>query len=52
MERGLVMADTSASEGGCKADWRDNIFRSFGFFVLVLLVGQLQSLNFPIILWG
>lgn len=53
MERGLLMADTSTSKGGWKADLKDNIFRSFGSFMsLVLLVGQLQSLNFPVILWG
>lgn len=51
MERGLLMADTSTSKGGWKAAWRDNIFRSFGFFMsLVLLVGQLQSLSFLVIL--
>lgn len=53
MERGLLMADTSTSKGDWKAGWKDNIFRSFGFFMsLVLLVGQLRSLNFPVILWG
>lgn len=52
MERGLLMADTNTSRGW-KAGWRENICRSFGFFMsLVLLAGQLQSLNFPVILWG
>lgn len=52
MERGLLVADTSPSKGGWKAGWRVNICRSFGSSMsLVLLAGELQSLNFPVILW-
>lgn len=52
VEKGLLVADASSSEGGWKAGWRENIWRSFGFFMsLVLLGGEVQSLNFPVILW-
>lgn len=52
VERGLLMADASSSEGGWKAGCGESICRSFGFFMsLVLLGGEVQSLNFPVILW-
>lgn len=52
VEGGLLVADASSSEGGWKAGWGGNICRSLGFFMsLVLLGGEVQSLNFPGNLW-